>query len=229
MKAYYYCTDGTNVSGPVSFDELSRLRFSGDLGDMAQVCEQGSDLWMPLSTILAAHRQQEAAQRFSQQSAAAVQSTGYVKSALNKGESVVYMAHVHWGIYLTIIPAFLAAEIFFAFIVYSSGIADELPWTQALLVIPFLILPFGWIIQKTTELAVTNRRVIAKVGLVSRKTSEILLSKVESVEVQQGILGRILNYGTVTVRGTGGGSAPAVAIADPLRFRQEVQRMTENE
>jgi hypothetical protein len=229
MKAYYYCTDGTTVSGPVSFDELTRLKFSGDLGDMAQVCEQGTDLWMPLATLIAAHKQQEAARTLSQQHTAAAPATGYIKSTLNKGETVIYAAHVHWGIYLTIVPAFIAAEIFFAFIVYGSGIVEHFPWTNALLLIPFLILPFGYIIQKTTELAVTNRRVIAKVGLVSRKTSEILLNKVESVEVQQGILGRLLNYGTVTVRGTGGGSAPAVAIADPLRFRQEVQRMTENE
>jgi len=61
MKAYFYCTDGSSVSGPVSIDELIRLKFSGDIGDMAQVCEQGSEVWMPLATILLAHRQQEQA------------------------------------------------------------------------------------------------------------------------------------------------------------------------
>jgi len=59
MKAYFYCTDGASVSGPVSIDELIRLRFSGNIGDMTQICEQGSEVWMPLATILLAHRQQE--------------------------------------------------------------------------------------------------------------------------------------------------------------------------
>ena len=59
MKAYFYCTDGTSVSGPVAIEELISLRFSGAIGDMAQICEQGSEVWMPLATVLMAHRQQE--------------------------------------------------------------------------------------------------------------------------------------------------------------------------
>ncbi len=75
----------------------------------------------------------------------------------------------------------------------------------------------------TSEFAVTNKRVLVKVGFISRHTLELLLSKVETVGVDQSILGRILGYGTIVVIGTGGTREPFRAITDPLEFRHQVQ------
>ena len=74
----------------------------------------------------------------------------------------------------------------------------------------------------TTELAVTNRRVIYKRGFISRHTIEMNMDKVESVDVDQTILGRMMGYGNIVVRGTGSGLEPMRDIADPLTFRNHV-------
>ena len=89
--------------------------------------------------------------------------------------------------------------------------------------IGLLFLLAAWIDSITTELAVTTKRVISKRGLISRKTVELNLAKVEAIGVNQSILGRILGYGTVTVVGTGGTKEPFLYIASPLEFRRVVQ------
>jgi len=78
----------------------------------------------------------------------------------------------------------------------------------------------------TSEFAITNKRVIVKVGLISRKTLEMNLQKIETVNVNQSILGRILNYGTVTIVGTGGTKEPFHYIANPLKFRKKFQELS---
>jgi uncharacterized membrane protein YdbT with pleckstrin-like domain len=87
-------------------------------------------------------------------------------------------------------------------------------------VVGLVFLVWAWIRYATTELAITNKRVIAKSGLIERKTIEMFIAKVESVQVDQGVLGRIFDFGTVTVSGTGIQSAPFTSIADPLLFRK---------
>jgi uncharacterized membrane protein YdbT with pleckstrin-like domain len=81
------------------------------------------------------------------------------------------------------------------------------------------------IAQKTSEFAITNKRIIIKVGLISRRTLEMNLSKIESVNVNQGILGRILGYGTIVVVGTGGTKEPFAGITDPMTFRKKFQEL----
>ena len=104
-------------------------------------------------------------------------------------------------------------------------------WSLSPLIIIGLILFFVWglgllfwiaaaIKYFTTELAITNKRVIAKFGLVSRSTIEINLQKIESIQVNQGILGRILNYGSIVVSGAGNPQAPIPGISSPLQFRR---------
>jgi len=78
----------------------------------------------------------------------------------------------------------------------------------------------------TSEFAITNKRIIIKVGLISRRTLELNLSKVESVNVVQSILGRILGYGTITVIGTGGTKETFVDIREPLEFRKQFQQLS---
>lgn len=81
------------------------------------------------------------------------------------------------------------------------------------------------IAMSTSEFAITNKRVIIKVGLIYRRTIEMNLNKIESLNVSQGILGRLLGYGTVVVIGTGGTKEPFSAIADPLTFRKKFQEL----
>lgn len=75
----------------------------------------------------------------------------------------------------------------------------------------------------TSEYAITNKRVIVKRGLISRRTLELNLQRVESVSVDQSILGRLLGYGTITIIGTGGTREPFHRIAHPLEFRKAVE------
>lgn len=77
----------------------------------------------------------------------------------------------------------------------------------------------------TSEFAITNKRVIIKVGLISRRTLEMNLNKIESVNVYQGILGRLLGYGTIVIVGTGGTNEPFHNISDPLTFRKKFQEL----
>ena len=81
----------------------------------------------------------------------------------------------------------------------------------------------AFIRYKTSEFAVTNKRVIMKIGLIRRTSVEIVLSKVESITVDQGIAGRVFNFGSIAVVGTGGTHDPFHRIAAPMQFRRAVQ------
>ncbi len=125
----------------------------------------------------------------------------YVDSNLSPGETVVYRAKLHAIIFL---PGIIL--------------------TPLIIGLPMLL--SAWIRRANTELAVTSKRVIAKVGLFHRTTLELNLSKVETIGVDQSLLGRILNYGTVVVVGTGGTKEPFPNIADPMAFRKAVQSLS---
>ena len=88
----------------------------------------------------------------------------------------------------------------------------------------FLI--WAWIRVRSTELAITSRRIIAKFGFVKRHTVEINLDKVESLKVEQGVWGRFLNFGTIFISGSGSSVAPIPNIADPLVFRRKFMEAT---
>lgn len=79
---------------------------------------------------------------------------------------------------------------------------------------------WAWIVFATTELAITNKRVIAKTGLMQRRTIEMFLEKIESIQVDQSVLGRLFNFGSVVISGTGVHSAPFKNISDPLALRR---------
>src|SRR5206468_8290780 len=82
---------------------------------------------------------------------------------------------------------------------------------------------FAFVIYRTSEFAVTNKRVMIKVGWIRHRTMETMLSKVEAIGVEQSIMGRMLNFGSITVTGTGGTKEPFRKIARPLEFRRQVQ------
>jgi len=93
-------------------------------------------------------------------------------------------------------------------------------------VIGLVFLVWAWIRVRSTELAITNRRIIAKFGFVQRHTVEINLDKVESLKVEQNVSGRILNFGTIFISGSGSSVAPIPNIADPLVFRRRFMEAT---
>ena len=93
---------------------------------------------------------------------------------------------------------------------------------QRFFLIGFVFVAIAVIHVVTTELALTNRRIIAKSGLVRRNTVELKVNRVESLGVDQGVLGRIFNFGSISVKGVGRSNAPIPYISRPLEFRQQV-------
>lgn len=125
----------------------------------------------------------------------------YIESNLGRDEVILEKAHVSWlsqigYIVFGILTLFIGIGIIFILIAIINV------WT--------------------TELAITNRRVIAKTGLIRRNTIELKVTRVESLGVHQGILGRIFNFGSIVVKGIGGSNAPIPYIAKPLEFRKRV-------
>jgi uncharacterized membrane protein YdbT with pleckstrin-like domain len=145
-------------------------------------------------------------------------SMGYIDDNLMGNENVVGHARLHWIIYLSAIAWLTSGTLFIAMaqgeIAVLGGLCILIAMAAALL---------SFINRKTSEFGVTNKRVILKTGLIRRNTHEVLLAKVEGIQVNQGILGRILGYGSVTVTGTGGSQDPYHRIAKPLDFRRLVQ------
>ena len=125
--------------------------------------------------------------------------TSYVEGALIDGEKILHQGHVSW---------WAVWHLLLAGVVLLIG------------VIGLVFLVWAWIRVKSTELAITNKRVIAKFGFISRNTIEIAIQKVESIQVHQSLAGRILNYGTLIISGTGTSHAPIPSISDPMAFRR---------
>ena len=126
--------------------------------------------------------------------------SSYVDEVLIKDEIVLYRGHLSvWSFFWWILLGLLLLAAF------GLGL---LVWLWA------------WIIYRTTELAVTNKRIIAKSGLIQRNTVEMFLEKVESIQVGQSILGRIFDFGSITVSGTGGDKSPVKNVSHPLEFRK---------
>jgi uncharacterized membrane protein YdbT with pleckstrin-like domain len=150
----------------------------------------------------------------------------YVRKVLQPGETVVYATKLHWLIYVQTILLLIACLIIAGAALFTS---DNQSITLALeiaaIIFALLAMASGiraFIRRATTELAVTDHRVIYKSGLLSRHTIEMNRDKVESVDVDQSLLGRIFGYGTVVVRGTGGSLEPIRNIGDPLTFRSHI-------
>ena len=147
----------------------------------------------------------------------------YLQKVLEPNETVLYRTTVSWTLYL---PGLLVLAIAVAVAIASAVDASFQPWGYILAAIVALaalwLLVRVWFRRWTTEIAVTNRRIILKRGFIRRHTIEMNMDKVESVDVDQSLLGRLLNYGNVTIRGTGEGFEPLRRIDSPLRFRSEV-------
>jgi uncharacterized membrane protein YdbT with pleckstrin-like domain len=143
----------------------------------------------------------------------------YLDQVLQPGEKILYRTTVSWTLFIPGIALLILAII--AYSALPSGL-----WANAVLIIiglpALFLLARAWFTRWTTEIAVTNSRVILKRGFIRRHTIEMNMDKVESVDVDQSLLGRIFNYGNITVRGTGSSFEPLKMIDHPLRFRSQV-------
>ncbi|MDA9468233.1 MULTISPECIES: PH domain-containing protein [Bradyrhizobium] len=149
----------------------------------------------------------------------------YIDEILQPGERVLYSTNAHWIFYF---PAIVAWIVALALLILSRQATVD--WlvllclgASALVALAALYWTIkGWFHRFTTETDVTNLRVVHKTGFIKRRTFEMALDKVESVDVDQTILGRILNYGDVTIRGVGEGIETIKTIASPLAFRSSI-------
>jgi uncharacterized membrane protein YdbT with pleckstrin-like domain len=161
----------------------------------------------------------------------------YVESNLVPGETVIYETRLHWIVMLRhiIVGCLLLALPGVVLLVYAlrqtgmdtTNIHVMEAAGVALLICGVVAILAGMVRRSATEMAVTNRRVVIKTGLTSRKTIEMLLNKVESIEVSETAFGRMLGFGTIVVIGTGGTLEPFHNVAHPLEFRSQVQQQIE--
>lgn len=129
----------------------------------------------------------------------------YIDESLVDGETIVHRAHVAW---------------------WSQFWLVFLGVLTAIVLVGFIFLAMAWVKVHSTEIAITNRRIIAKFGFIGRRTIEINIAQVEALRVEQGFWGRLLNFGTIIVSGTGSSLEPAPDIADPLVFRRKFMEAT---
>jgi uncharacterized membrane protein YdbT with pleckstrin-like domain len=149
---------------------------------------------------------------------------GYVERHLLQGERVVYKTRLHWILFLRPV---LVIVVGIALALVLRPVQDP-PWIwmigAAVVVIGLAWAMVHYVEMMTSEFAVTNSRLILKVGLISRYTTELLLTKVETIGVQQGLIGRMLGFGDLTVTGTGGAREVFRRVRDPIGFRNHVQQ-----
>ncbi|HZB27837.1 MAG TPA: PH domain-containing protein [Gemmatimonadales bacterium] len=145
----------------------------------------------------------------------------YLDDHLLDGERILYRAHLHWTIFATsILVVLLGVALAIVLRIYEPAYW----YLGAILAGIGLLLAIKPLITYTsTEFAVTNKRVLSKTGFVERESDETLLSKVEGVSVDQGLLGRVLGFGTVTITGSGGTEDFFPRISQPLELRRQIQ------
>ncbi len=138
----------------------------------------------------------------------------YVESNLMQGEQVVHQTSLHWLMYFW--PIVLAVVGLFMLLAVPALGVGVLALAGVIGIVVFITV-------HNAEFAVTNKRVIMKTGWLNRRSLELLLSKIESIAVDQGFAGKVLGYGTIVLSGTGGSHEPFQNIDDPFEFRKQVQ------
>jgi uncharacterized membrane protein YdbT with pleckstrin-like domain len=149
----------------------------------------------------------------------------YIDKILQPGERVLYSTNEHWMLFLPAIAAWIVAVI--SLVLWRFFAADAL----ALVCLAFAAVvglaalywtATAWFHRWITETDVTNMRVVHKTGFIKRRTFEMSLDKVESVDVNQSILGRLMNYGDLTIQGVGEGTQTISTVTSPLAFRSAI-------
>lgn len=172
----------------------------------------------------------------------------YIQQSLTDNEELVHVAHFHWmysvQAVINIVFSFALAIGIIVFAIWAEPYIFRTPGfdTLSLLgkiqnlhpgvkIVAFFVLLMGvmrfvqmMIVKATTEIAVTNKRLVYKRGLVARYVGEMNIDRVEGVNVLQGVMGRIFGYGRVMVRGMGVGEIVLPPIAEPIKFRKSIER-----
>jgi len=148
----------------------------------------------------------------------------YVQKVLQPGETIRRVASVHWVVYLPgAILLLLACAALICGVAFSNL---HIFWWQIIAGLlaagGVYFLTLEWFSWWATEIAVTNHRIIYKTGIIRRMTKEMNMDKVESVEIDQSVLGRLLDYGNVMIVGTGEGIEKLVKTAQPIELRNSI-------
>ena len=149
----------------------------------------------------------------------------YIDDILQPGEKVLYSTNAHWIFFLPAIIGWILAGVFLVasgMVPAGSPVLICLSLAAISAVAALYKTVTAWFHRWTTETDVTNFRVVHKTGFIKRQTFEMSVDKVESVDVDQSILGRILNYGDVTIRGVGEGIEKITTVDTPLAFRSSI-------
>jgi len=141
----------------------------------------------------------------------------YIDKNLLNGENVIYRAKLHWIVFKWSIIWLILAILFF---MHGGDAAAIGGWCILFAILAGIASIINY---STSEFGITNKRVIVKYGFIRRKSLEVLFTKVEGIQVDQGILARILGYGSITVGGTGGTKDPFHRISNPFEFRRKAQ------
>jgi uncharacterized membrane protein YdbT with pleckstrin-like domain len=148
--------------------------------------------------------------------------SSYVAEILGPGEKLLYQGHVSL---FAILPSLVGGLVLAAAGAVVTATAG--PVGLVLVALGLIWIGVALVRRNATELAVTDRRVIAKFGFISRSTVELNLTKIESIRVEQTVMGRLCGYGSVFVTGTGSTMDPIPFISEPIKFRQAVQSATD--
>ncbi len=141
---------------------------------------------------------------------------GYIEDNLLEKERIIYQTKTHKIIFLWPV-IWLVAGI----VLILAGMVDVAGILFVVAVIHGIIVFINYI---STEYGLTNQRVIVKEGIIKRETQEMFLKKIESIQVDQSVMGRMLGFGTISISGTGGQNDPFERIPDPLEFKKQVQQ-----
>jgi uncharacterized membrane protein YdbT with pleckstrin-like domain len=169
----------------------------------------------------------------------------YVEKNLVAGETLLYQTRHHWIVLLgPLLVSLFLGVLGLGFLLESitskagktRASADAVIGAGGMAIVALILLlaaagtlAYGVAKRNATEMAVTNKRVLIKTGLAARRTLDLMLPRVESIGVEETVAGRMLGYGTVVVRGTGGTPEAFVMIANPQEFRRAVQEQTGRE
>jgi uncharacterized membrane protein YdbT with pleckstrin-like domain len=156
----------------------------------------------------------------------------YIKSTLMSDEKLTYLTKPHWMVFYPVILwvmisifALLVAKLHEQLFLFGTSFYGLISLVSFVVTMYYAI--SALITYYASEYGITNKRVLMKTGFIRRDSLEVLLDRVESIYVEQSTLGRIFNYGTVVIAGTGGSKDPFYFIPAPLEFRRKVQEQVD--
>jgi len=153
------------------------------------------------------------------------QTMSYIDGNLLPGEQVVYRTRLHWLLFATPVLFTVIVLLPIAWLLTQKTWSQNYTWIP--LALALLILIATYIKRQSSDFAVTNKRVMMKVGVFSTRSIELVLNKVEAIAVNQSLMGRIFGYGDIVVTGSGGTKEAFSHIQGPLAFRRAVQSVTD--